>query len=320
MTSGLQPPASGIPTPVQGVTGGPAAFGGQISNDPSGGGVVITPNPGNVLQLRKGTNPQGLQIYETFTNNTNYIRLGLYAQTNGPFLITTEFQGSGAARALQIAAGTSLQFYVAGAARLTLDGGGNLLPGGGNNTGSVGANNNQFGAVYAQSFVNSTNGIMVIGQQTGIQQHIFFNINGTTFWYIRGDNVGGTQGSLEAAADNAIDIGRSTTNRPRNIYITSNFIFDSVGSQQLRWTQTGAFINSDASFLYLVGSSSSCSIAIGNGAIVIGNGGTGVLQFGNAFTTSATAGAATALPATPALYFTVKDQSGNTRKIPAYNP
>jgi predicted Rdx family selenoprotein len=46
----------------------------------------------------------------------------------------------------------------------------------------------------------------------------------------------------------------------------------------------------------------------------------GVLAIGNPFVLTATAGSATALPAAPALYFQVVDQSGVARLIPAYNP
>lgn len=45
----------------------------------------------------------------------------------------------------------------------------------------------------------------------------------------------------------------------------------------------------------------------------------GTVQFSNAFTTTATAGAASALPGPPALYITVLDSGGTQRKIPAYN-
>ncbi len=37
------------------------------------------------------------------------------------------------------------------------------------------------------------------------------------------------------------------------------------------------------------------------------------------FSTSATAGSATALPATPAGYMTILDDSGATKKVPYYN-
>lgn len=131
MTQPAAPPNSGAPQPVQGVTGGPAVLGGQISNDPNDGSIVVAPNPGNVFQLRKGANPQGLQIYERFDNNTNYTRLGLYAQTNGPFRITTESQGGvpNGARELDINAGTVLKFQLAGVDRETIGPAGTLISG-----------------------------------------------------------------------------------------------------------------------------------------------------------------------------------------------
>jgi hypothetical protein len=41
---------------------------------------------------------------------------------------------------------------------------------------------------------------------------------------------------------------------------------------------------------------------------------------GNETTTVGAAGAAASLPANPAKYLTIKDQSGNNFKIPIYNP
>lgn len=131
MTQPGAPPNSGAPSPVQGVTGGPAVLGGQISNDPNDGSIVVAPNPGNVFQLRKGSNPQALQIYERFDNNTNYTRLGFYAQTGGPFLITTESQGGvpNGTRELDINAGTVLKLQIAGVDKATFAGAGTLISG-----------------------------------------------------------------------------------------------------------------------------------------------------------------------------------------------
>jgi hypothetical protein len=122
MTQLPSPPNSGQPVPVLGVTGGPPVFAGQISNDPNDGTVVIAPNPGNVTQFRKGTIPQAIQIYETFTNNTNYIRLGLYATIGGPFRIVTENSGSGVARPLQLESALAINIRSANQNILIVDG------------------------------------------------------------------------------------------------------------------------------------------------------------------------------------------------------
>lgn len=112
MTSGLQPRFSGAPQPVSGVTGGPAVLGGQISNDPNDGSVVVAPNPGNVLQVRKGSQPTALQIYEYFHTNIDYARLALNSQANGPFQLSVETAPSSVIRDLQIGANGNLwQFH-----------------------------------------------------------------------------------------------------------------------------------------------------------------------------------------------------------------
>lgn len=90
MTQPPNPPFSGIPQPVQGVTGGPPTLGGQLGNDPQTGNVVISPNPGNATQIRKGSSPQALQVYEYFNSNTDYSRLSLNSQAGGPFQLAVE--------------------------------------------------------------------------------------------------------------------------------------------------------------------------------------------------------------------------------------
>lgn len=85
-----QPIGSGAPTPVQGVTGGPPVLAGQIQNDPNDGSVVVSPNPGNVFQIRKGASPQALQIYEFFNASNNFARLAFNATLGGPFQIRVE--------------------------------------------------------------------------------------------------------------------------------------------------------------------------------------------------------------------------------------
>lgn len=104
MTQPNQPPFSGAPTPVSGVTGGPPVLGGQISNDPTTGNIVVAGNPGNVFQIRKGNTPQALQVYEYFHTNTDFSRLSLNAQTGGPFQLSVETLPASVIRDLQIIA------------------------------------------------------------------------------------------------------------------------------------------------------------------------------------------------------------------------
>jgi len=98
------PQFSGIPTPVAGVTGGQGLPPGVAAVDGSTGNVVIQP-PNNVIQQQKGVIPQTFQVYETFTNNSNYIRVALSATSGGPFRLRTEFAGTGAGRDLIIGTG-----------------------------------------------------------------------------------------------------------------------------------------------------------------------------------------------------------------------
>jgi len=97
---------SGIPTPVAGVTGGQGLPAGVAAVDGSTGNVVIQP-PNNVIQQQKGAIPQTFQVYETFTNNSNYIRVSLSATAGGPFRLRTEFAGSGVARPLVLGTGNT---------------------------------------------------------------------------------------------------------------------------------------------------------------------------------------------------------------------
>lgn len=99
-----QPINSGAPVPVPGVTGGPAVLGGQLSNDPNDGSVVVAPNPGNVLQVRKGNQPTAFQVYEYFHSNTDFSRIALNSQTNGPFQLAVETLPTSVVRDLQIIA------------------------------------------------------------------------------------------------------------------------------------------------------------------------------------------------------------------------
>lgn len=111
-------PFSGIPAPVQGVTGGQGLPQGVAAIEGDTGNVVFTP-PSNVLQLRKGAIPQSLQIYETYTSATDFIRIEIEANSGGPFRVRTEQQGSGIARPLILGAGNTDYWIVNTTGHLT---------------------------------------------------------------------------------------------------------------------------------------------------------------------------------------------------------
>jgi hypothetical protein len=100
-----QPPYSGAPNPVTGVTGGPPVLGGQLGNDPNSGNVVINPNPGNAVEVRKS--PSAFNVYEYFNSNTDYARIGLATALGGPEVIGVQAQPPSVNRDLQIVAAGS---------------------------------------------------------------------------------------------------------------------------------------------------------------------------------------------------------------------
>jgi hypothetical protein len=95
-----QPINSGAPTPVQGVTGGPAVLGGQISSDPSTGNVVINPNPGNAVEVKKAVS--AFNVYEYFNSNTDNVRIGLQTATGGPEFIGVQAAPTSVTRDLAV--------------------------------------------------------------------------------------------------------------------------------------------------------------------------------------------------------------------------
>jgi len=97
-----QPINSGAPTPVQGVTGGPPVLGGQIGSDPVSGNVVINPNPGNAVQLKKS--PSAFDVFEYFNSNTDYSRLSMTTALGGPDQVGIVSQPPSVTRDLQILA------------------------------------------------------------------------------------------------------------------------------------------------------------------------------------------------------------------------
>lgn len=192
MTQPGSPPNSGQPPPVQGVTGGPPVFGGQISNDPQNGNIVIAPNPGNVLQVRKGNVPQAIQVYEYFNTNTDYSRLALNTQTGGPFQLAVETAPSGLIRGLSILSNSDLVFNLNGANRWRMVGAtGNFEPIGG--TGVIGSTTNPVSSVYLTSIFSPPG------------TPIAFGIGSTIRW-----NISQTVGHFQPNVTNITDIGSLT--------------------------------------------------------------------------------------------------------------
>lgn len=61
----------------------------------------------NVLAQRNGTNAQTFRLYRTFTDASNYERLGLLATNTTRYTITSENAGTGSARSLEVSFYTS---------------------------------------------------------------------------------------------------------------------------------------------------------------------------------------------------------------------
>jgi len=103
-----QPIGSGAPTPVQGVTGGPGIPSGVGGVEQPSGNVVFTP-PSNTFQLRKGSSPQALQVYEFYNSPTDNVRIELAAATGGPEFIGVRAAPSGVVRVLIVGSTGNIQ-------------------------------------------------------------------------------------------------------------------------------------------------------------------------------------------------------------------
>jgi len=143
-----QPAFSGAPQPVQGVTGGPGLPQGVASVEGSTGNVVVSP-PANTLQIRKGTSPQSIQVYEFYNSATDNVRIELLTQTNGPEFIGVRTAPGNVARDLRI--GTTNDIFIAT---------------GGNATG-------QWRFTAAGNFIPSTNNVGNIGGPTNIVAQVW---------------------------------------------------------------------------------------------------------------------------------------------------
>ena len=72
-----------------------------------GGDVVLARDAANVFAQRRTTNAQTFRLYRTFTDASNYERLGFIATRTTRFAIAAENAGTGAARSLEISFYTS---------------------------------------------------------------------------------------------------------------------------------------------------------------------------------------------------------------------
>lgn len=79
----------------------------------------LTQEDTNDLGEFNGTNPQGLHVYGTYTNSSNYERTGLgWDPTNGVFVVKNENLGTGAQRGLGFAIGGSTRWMISTSSEL----------------------------------------------------------------------------------------------------------------------------------------------------------------------------------------------------------
>ena len=64
--------------------------------------ILVRDGAANTLALRNGTSAQTLNIYNTYTDASNYERLRIFAQSAGSVIIGTQKAGTGVARALEL--------------------------------------------------------------------------------------------------------------------------------------------------------------------------------------------------------------------------
>lgn len=83
-------------------TSGGIGIGTAVSND-----CILIRDAANVMAVRNGTNAQTFRLYRTYTDASNYERLGFIATRTTRFAIAAENAGTGAARSLEISFYTS---------------------------------------------------------------------------------------------------------------------------------------------------------------------------------------------------------------------
>lgn len=217
-----QPPFSGAPAPVQGVTGGPGLPQGVASVDGTTGNVIVAP-PNNTIQFKKTDTPQSLQVYEYSHSTTDFARISLNAQTGGPFQLAVETAPAGTLRDLAIlspqninvtAATTVTIASQAGATAISGTNGVNLTTSG---TGGIGITSAQLVNIQAQTSINLTTvtSHMILTVQ-GVGNRIILKTQNTDRWHIL------DTGHLVTPTDNSYDIGQPGSQRPRNMYLAGS--------------------------------------------------------------------------------------------------
>jgi hypothetical protein len=133
----------------------------------SGIDLFVTRDAANTLAQRNGVNPQAKNIYNSYTDVSNYSRLVMYADGSANYYIGTQKAGTGVSASLFV--GTGAGSGVTGNGALTLGGSGIQM------------------ATQAGNVFNITAG-----------------------------------GVMSWNTDNALDIGLSTGNRPRSVYVATS--------------------------------------------------------------------------------------------------
>jgi len=133
------PVGSGIPDPVQGVTGGEGLPQGSAIIDPVTGSIVFSPS-NNAVEVRTGQSAQTLLIYNRFTSATIFERLELFFLNDVAFIQTRSAGLGQLTRELRIGtAGTAdLDFITGGVVHWSIDGtSGSLTSSGAEAIGSI---------------------------------------------------------------------------------------------------------------------------------------------------------------------------------------
>lgn len=113
------------------ITGAAAGSGATISPTSSGTNenLIFSPKGAGVIEQRNGTTAQVFNIFNTYTDSSNYERLTIQ-WAGGNAFITTNHAGTGSNKSLSIGTGGTgiLRFYTNGNYRWNVDASGNLGP------------------------------------------------------------------------------------------------------------------------------------------------------------------------------------------------
>jgi hypothetical protein len=243
----------------RGATGGGAIYFGVGSNGMlriGGGGLYVSLGPcqlmwgatldtpdlflhreaGGILAQRNGTNIQEFRVYRSYTDASNYARLGIYSGAGG-FTVGVQVQGTGPSSPLTInAQATDLNLAITGVPRWLVEGAsGNWLPAGdnaydiGNATKRVlnvyvGNNVNVGQRLNANSIVTSATGYSPISLKAGASSNFTLDSQDTGIQFLTTGNLRWfleNAGHFRPGATNAYDLG-TTTLRARNLYLAGS--------------------------------------------------------------------------------------------------